>query len=646
MADGTEGKRFYRTLPWWQVSPGGAPGEWVDARGNPVASTPAGPSRTTFSPPPVVRRGTGPSSVAVVDPAKYGADPFTATTSPVPAWMRSDGLTASAKSKVRGPRGYTYTKLRREYSPNSDPRMSIGVDEPLGFDSALLGRLASLTNAGESRQSAEDALFSELARQPASTSRGMSRATSPPPNISAMVGQQSPPMTGVSRPAIETPTAMPASMPEGYRVPVVDKPSTSPIGTTNTPAKPPSQAIIDPAKYGTDRSTALVTPAPDWIRRRDKELNIAQAEEFLRKAGGYGYDFRSPDTSQLPPLPTNADTYSQDELRIKPHYEPGMREVLYRQRERLKQYGKSDDLLVLQELMRTYRPDKLATAYSMIHGGTTTGSLPEWRTSPGGPPIIQEDAFWDDKKDPITNELEHESTDRKVGLWQRHFGKLSWNDQISVPAIDDPRRQQMVELERKRSDDPLKHSAYYQAAYDATRKPAAVFSSDPYGQRNSTQMHELMHADQHRRFMYPHMQMESYRATSDPRQRLMEELSLELAPSIMQKTVPIHARMEYGASINQDQFQTPREADAQVKAYLERRTDSLPRGYIAGPSGAAIPYTWAEQQAARYGAFGPTARAKKLGFQGKERIPIEQLLNSDIGRSWFNHYMTSRPASQ
>jgi hypothetical protein len=646
MADGTEGKRFYRTLPWWQVSPGGAPGEWVDARGNPVASTPAGPSRTTFSTPPVVRRGTGPSSVAVANPAKYGADPFTATTSPVPAWMRGDGLTASAKSKVRGPRGYTYTKLRREYSPNSDPRMSIGVDEPPGFDSAMLGRLASLTNAGELRQSAEDALFSELARQPTSPWRGLSRATSPPPKISAIVGQQSPPMTGVSRPAVGTQTSMPASMPEGYRVPIVDKPSTSPTGTTNPPAKPPSQAIIDPAKYGTDRSTATATPAPDWIRRQDREMNIAEAEEFLRNAGGYGYDFRSPSTSQMPPLPTNADTYSQDELRVKPHYEPGMREVLYRQRERLKQYGKSDDLLALQELMRTYRPDKLATAYSMIHGGTTKGSLPEWRTSPYGPPGIQEDDYWYDKKDPITNELEHESTDRKVGLWQRHFGKLSWNDEISVPAIDDPRRQQRVEFERRRSDDPSKSFAYYQAAYDATRKPVAVFSSHPYSQRNSMHAHELYHADQHRRFLFPHMQMESYRATDDPRQRLMEELGVEFAPSIISTIVPIHARLDYGASINQDQFATPREADAQVQAYLERRTDGLPRGYIAGPSGAAIPYTWAEQQAARYGAFGPTARAKKLGFQGKERIPIEQLLNSDIGRSWFNHYMTSRPASQ
>lgn len=179
MADGTEGKRFYRTLPWWQVPPGGAPGEWVDARGNPA-------------------------SVPVVDPAKYGDDPFTATTSPVPAWMRGDGLSASplsglqsrpspqsgvpfsrrrasdASRKPAGPSGgYLGPRQLPSVDHWSNLRMSTGADVPPGFDSAMLARLASLTSAGELRQSAEDALLSELARQPASISRGLSRATSP-----------------------------------------------------------------------------------------------------------------------------------------------------------------------------------------------------------------------------------------------------------------------------------------------------------------------------------------------------------------------------------------------------------------------------------------------------------------------------------
>lgn len=597
MADGTEGKRFYRTLPWWQVPPGGAPGEWVDARGNPVASTPAGPSRTTFSTPPVVRRGAGPSSVAVANPAKYGADPLAATTSPVPAWMRGDSLAASAGSRVSKRHNYKYARSYPLQSPPGDPRMSIGVDEPLGFDSAILGRLTSLTNAGESRQSAEDALFSELARQPISPSRGLSRATSPPQNIS-----------------------MPASMPDDGRVQVADK-------TTTT------DGIAERAKQVDNWSAALNF----WHSlERPESSDLTYRPVTFDPPGG-----------AMPPLKTTSDTFSLDQFRVAPEYARGMQSFTEDKFRKLAESGRRDDAQRLLEMMRTYDSGSLANLHSFNRSFIEPKSDLRWSPWQFDKTPIEEYDPTRQLTDKRTGQRTFDQIDEGIRQWMTGPGGLNIQT-MRVPTRSNPAMATPIKVENVPAED-LEKMTNESVQYDRNSKGDAVLLMREGQKANQNAVaRELYKADQDRRFLLGDTRAfdnQGWFSGPSPREMMLQELTRDFAPDIMSRVLPMHIGLDRGLKLKGTPYGSD-EASDMVKKVAESRGTTLPYGYLPGPHGAAIPHTWIEQQAARYGAFGPTARAKKLGFQGKERIPIEQLLNSDIGRSWFNHYMTSRPAGQ
>jgi hypothetical protein len=169
---------------------------------------------------------------------------------------------------------------------------------------------------------------------------------------------------------------------------------------------------------------------------------------------------------------------------------------------------------------------------------------------------------------------------------------------------------------------------------------------DPAYQNDAlTLTHEMYHADQDRRFgTFAHRGSISDISAKVPKSEwgpLRNQMSASIAageftPTLLEQMVPYHV-----TKMEPRRVMSSRAADEVMRDILTSGVGNAPVGYLPGPNGLAVPFSTLEQQAARYGAFGPTPRAKKLGYTGTTRRPIEELLNTPEGKAWLRRYMTA-----
>lgn len=150
-----------------------------------------------------------------------------------------------------------------------------------------------------------------------------------------------------------------------------------------------------------------------------------------------------------------------------------------------------------------------------------------------------------------------------------------------------------------------------------------------------TRMHEQYHGTQGLRDQW----WQRGGAELSPRDRL----AAEMGPSLFSRLGDMHA-MQSSGGLYPGGYPTDKEAavwrDAvRINARANAPVVPMSSEWQAAPTGDVLPRSQMAIQAARYGAFGPTPLAKKLGFQGQHRVPIEQLLMTPAGRSWLEMYM-------
>lgn len=243
-----------------------------------------------------------------------------------------------------------------------------------------------------------------------------------------------------------------------------------------------------------------------------------------------------------------------------------------------------------------YGPRSINSAYAILHGGAPASEQYDasgWTKYSAGPPVPSVPSRF--------------AKDAQTAMWGGGF------DYLSDSGVSDPRREVWT------NSGPSRYNRQSERVYINPRK---MHGWDPIGVP-ALRSHEHYHASQY--------QDPLWKAVASSDQSPKRKLASEFAPSMLNFLLPSHGLSQvFGESA----LATPLDTDSYV-----RQNRSAPPNTLVTPSKMTIPYSNLQAVAAQKGVFGPTAGARKYGYQGNAFQPIETLLNTAEGRQWLKMFM-------
>ena len=601
-------KMFYRTLPWHQVRSGDLPGEWRYGDGSAVprdlwpsrervmagmVNKPWPPTPVAAPPPRTSAATAPPPRPAIVQPPVPYAPPAAVLNRQ--AILPRSQSTTSMPATTAAPAPNLGDVAQPRAMPNEiasraaiQPFPTIVVRQP------QTGVAPSPPSAFRPNTDARDAVASMLTSAPPQRATAMA-AMPQAPLFNA--GPRRARSRWVGPPAIDPPTAI--DVPVRRRSGANDARDAvasllaAPIAPRNVGVEsvPPSPGAIDAGRYSRSPADSQVSDTINSMR------------------------FSLINNTRVAPLSPQQMRDLRQLQHESPIYHWAYSHADQEFQQALKKWNSggrvgpmpSQAFRDLARELGQYPTDMLERSYSMVHGGTMRNA-PTTRIYRQGDP---QEAHFANPLFPRVN--------RSVRNLQHATGL-----EAIAPEIIDAN-----ELDANNRGT----AGYYPDAKQVRLHPSRENNS-------ATRLHEQYHASQYRD--YPPLLLLQRRLRESGNQATRRttaaplNLAMELTPSIFGTAAKFHTGL-----IDTGQFPSPQDADEQLRGVLASNAGHVPDGYLAGPRGFSVPYSTIEQQAARYGAFGPTPRAKGLGYTGTTRRSLEELLTTPEGKAWLRRYMTA-----